>query len=360
MFDTPGGGGIGGESQSSPAMVGDSGRSSIRSKCRDSLMDGGIGGAIRTSDIVINAPPASTTATPVSASTKPPSSVLPAAAAAAAAAASTESPLARAASLLLEEARLSGDFQEVANPYCKGNDTTSPANHRPTARVPPVVAAAAAADRGGDGGGHSGDGGDSGGAVPRVTMRKGNVVRAAEGSSLPKLRPLSVRYPSEDELIEAVLLKQRSPESGDVVETAGTAETAAAAATAAAPAVAPPTLSHLGDDDELKLKRRCEGLIRLIRLKAPEISATHVHKLYAAAATYVAADEDEMSFTAKDEMLVHRQDDDGLVAMQITRKKHTHAYIDTHTRARAHKLDVCSYISKLNDVCSSTYSISTM
>ena len=249
-----------------------------------------------------------------------------------------------------------------------------------TARVPPVVVG------GGGGSGAGSETGSSGGAgVPRVTMRERKAVAgttagsagsaeaaATAGSDLPKLRPMSVRYPSEDELIEAVLQEQRNSvyleqrlslrsnagsEAGEgtVAATATTvlekaAATSAAPAAAAQgtvdsphstpaaatadllPAVAPPPsvpslapaqplrssllpaqsgLAQLCDDDEFKLKRRCEGLIRDIRVKAPEIAATHVHTLFVAAANYDAADEDEMSFSARDEMLVHRQDEDG-------------------------------------------------
>ena len=381
----------GGAGVSSPAGRG-GGSTGAKYRARDSLASGCSGAAVRTSDILINPSSVSNSSSPAVMPTPPrsPPAEPPAAAAdAAGGGGDNQSPLARAASLLLEEARMSGDFQEVVNPYTKNtaaaaaasssSSSSSPVKHRTTARITPP--AAAGVNSGGEGGAGAGrKGAVDSSAAPRVTVRERKQAARGAGSTdslaseLPKLRPLSVRYPSEDELIEAVLQEQRNSVHSeqhqvhaDHLRALAESETAAATEAAAVPAEAskevaamgvvagagagagagkmdlgdatvgatgnaaaaaiaipaPPVAaaaaasaavqseSHLGVDDELKLKRRCEGLIRNIRVKAPEISPTHVHILFVAAADYEATDDDEMTFSAADEMLVHRQDDDG-------------------------------------------------
>lgn len=59
------------------------------------------------------------------------------------------------------------------------------------------------------------------------------------------------------------------------------------------------------------LRQRCKELIQIAMGQAPEIDPDHEHMLYVAIDNYDAEDEDEYSITRGDELLVHRQDEDG-------------------------------------------------
>eukprot|EP00041_Stephanoeca_diplocostata_P035061 m.1223043 g.1223043 ORF g.1223043 m.1223043 type:complete len:148 (+) comp24625_c0_seq9:147-590(+) len=63
--------------------------------------------------------------------------------------------------------------------------------------------------------------------------------------------------------------------------------------------------------EERALRMRCEHLIRVARAEAPEIPPDHDHVIYIAIDDYTPSDDDEVSLRKGDELLVHRQDEDG-------------------------------------------------
>lgn len=75
--------------------------------------------------------------------------------------------------------------------------------------------------------------------------------------------------------------------------------------------LAQPAAKCLPRAEEEKLVSRCAVLIKVAQSKAPELLADTTHWFYIAVDTYQQQDADEISFNQNDELLVHRQDDDG-------------------------------------------------
>lgn len=146
-------------------------------------------------------------------------------------------------------------------------------------------------------------------ATTKPEEAESTTVRMRTTSVPMRPRALSQRYPSEDELIEAVLNERRM----SVASTIGSHRSAELEVHIRPGTPDPNATICLSEDHEKMLLERCKVLIMEAKKSAPELlEQQSQHKFFIASHDYVAVDsEDEFSFSKKDEMLVHREDADG-------------------------------------------------